>query len=109
MICTDGRWTSVEDGPCDGRAQCRVAGVDYPSGAKRVPTPYSGCNDCDCDNGALVNCTNRKCTDRPCPAGTFAARKCLDCGPTDACSKLETGCFSEADCEDGICSAVQCG
>jgi hypothetical protein len=62
LYCTDGRWTSAEDGVCgDGRqADCKTGGIVYPHGARNIPDPTS-CNTCSCDNGQLI------CTEIGCP------------------------------------------
>jgi hypothetical protein len=48
--------------PVSGGQTCRVAKVDYPSGAQNIPAP-SGCGTCSCNDGALV------CTDQACSVG----------------------------------------
>jgi hypothetical protein len=107
LYCIDGKWESAEDGVCWTGAACVVEGTTYPSGARRVPTPYSGCNECRCMNGELVDCTNYKCADAPCPEGTFAARKCVDCGSgPGGCGTYEIGCFPGAECQSGMCGLV---
>jgi hypothetical protein len=103
LYCVDGKWVSVEDGVCETGAACMVEGTTYPSGARRVPNPYSFCNECSCMNGELVDCTANDCADTPCPEGTFAARKCVTCGIAGGCAAYEIGCFPEAECEDGTC------
>jgi hypothetical protein len=110
LYCEDGKWTSAEDGVCgDGRqADCRVDGITYPHGARRVPTPFSECNTCACANGALSECTNRKCADTQCEEGTFPATRCLECGPVDECLLVETGCLSGPGCETGFCESDRC-
>ncbi len=110
LYCVDGRWTSAEDGVCDGLTPgCNVDDVSYPSGARRVPSPFSTCNTCDCTAGELTNCTMRKCADKICEDGSSKARRCLGCGPTDDCSEYEIGCLSGQGCQDGLCASPWCG
>lgn len=107
LYCVDGQWQSAEDGICWTGAACVVQGTTYPSGARRVPTPYSFCNECRCMNGELVDCTGYKCADTPCPDNTFAARKCVDCGTgPGGCATYEIGCFAEPECEAGTCGQL---
>jgi hypothetical protein len=108
LVCTDGHWQGVEDGPCDGGAACTIKGIEYPSGA-RVPAPFDFCNKCSCDNGEMKDCTQAKCAGSVCPDGTYQARRCTDCGPIDNCAAWEYGCFADPECADGVCSAVRCG
>lgn len=110
LECVDGRWHSVEDGVCgDGRqAACRVDGVTYPHGARNIPSPFDECNHCSCDDGQL-DCTIIECGDIECAEGTFQARRCLACGPADACLEVETGCLSGPGCESGVCDEGRCG
>ena len=103
LVCTNGTWESVEDGPCSGRSACEVNGVTYPSGARRVPSPYNDCSSCGCDDGKLVECGGLDCLDQPCAAGSWAARRCAICGLADGCDVVEIGCFTDPDCEDGVC------
>lgn len=103
LYCVDGQWKSAEDGICWTGAECVVDDVTYPSGARRVPTPYSACNTCRCMDGELVDCTTRECADTPCPEGTFVARNCVGCGPAGGCTAWEIGCFADPACEDGTC------
>lgn len=105
LYCVDGKWTSAEDGVCATGAACLVDGTTYPSGARRVPTPYSVCNECSCTDGELVDCTTRECADTACPENTFAARKCVTCGTAGGCAVYEIGCFPEPECEDGTCDS----
>jgi hypothetical protein len=103
LYCVDGKWESAEDGICATGAACVVADQTYPSGARRVPNPYSVCNTCSCMNGELVNCTGYKCADTPCPEGAFEARKCVQCGDAGGCATWEIGCFADPECEQGTC------
>jgi hypothetical protein len=124
LICTQGRWRSVEDGPCfptrppiATATDCVVEGRRYADGAT-VPDPFS-CNTCVCDDGQVSACTEIGCAD-PCPAGTGAGISCAACGPTDGCEAEETACLfscrDDADCTDpshfacidGLCRNV-CG
>lgn len=110
LYCVDGRWTSAEDGVCDWLAPgCKVDDVSYPSGARRVPSPFSSCNTCDCSEGKLVNCSQFKCGATVCDEGSSEARRCLGCGPNDDCSEYEIGCLSGEGCESGLCSSPWCG
>jgi hypothetical protein len=103
----NGKWESVDDGICSTGAACLIEGVTYPSGARRVPTPYSRCNVCRCMNGQLVDCTTADCADTSCPENTFAARKCVDCGTgPGGCGTYEIGCFAGTECQDGTCGVV---
>lgn len=105
LVCEGGRWQSVEDGPCgDGRqAACRIKGIDYANGQLHVPDPYS-CNECECQDGKLTNCTQRPCkAPEPCPDGTKAGSRCVGCGPTDACTIVETGCIDPNDGKGQFC------
>jgi hypothetical protein len=108
LICIDGRWEGVEDGPCDGGATCTIKGTTYPSGA-HVPAPFDGCNTCSCQGGEVTDCTRAECGGTTCPDGSFQAKRCTECGPADGCAAWEYGCFDDPDCADGVCSAVQCG
>lgn len=108
LMCVDGRWQGVEDGPCDGGATCTIDGTEYPSGAW-VPSPFDSCNRCRCDHGDVGGCTSGQCTPHSCPDGTFQAKRCTSCGPADGCDAWEYGCFSDPACADGICSTMQCG
>jgi hypothetical protein len=118
LVCSEGRWRSVEDGPCfPGQpsapaTQCVVEGALYADGAP-IPDPFS-CNTCVCEGGQVSSCTEIGCTD-PCPAGTSEGISCAVCGPTDGCEALETGCFvtcrDDAECTDPlhpICLGGQC-
>lgn len=110
LYCVDGHWTSAEDGVCDWLAPgCNVDDVSYPSGARRVPSPFSACNTCDCSDGNLVNCTQFRCADTGCDEGSSEARRCLGCGPTDDCTEYEIGCLSGEGCDSGLCSSPWCG
>jgi hypothetical protein len=104
LYCEDGQWVPAEDGVCgNGRqADCRVDGVTYPHGARRVPSPFTQCNTCGCDDGQLVDCTRYKCQSS-CPAGSFEAKRCAECGPADGCAVFEHGCFTDPSCEGGFC------
>jgi len=105
LVCAQGRWQSVEDGPCGGggAAACRINGVDYANGQLHVPDPYS-CNECECHDGKLSNCTQRPCkAPEPCPEGTTASTRCLDCGPIDNCTLVETGCLDLNDGKGQFC------
>jgi hypothetical protein len=107
LYCVDGNWESAEDGICYTGAACVIENTTYPSGARRVPTPYSSCNECRCMNGELVDCTDRDCADTACPQNTFAARKCVECGDgPGGCAAFEIGCFAEPECEAGTCGVV---
>jgi hypothetical protein len=111
LYCEGGKWTSAEDGVCGdgGQSDCRVDGVSYPHGARRVPAPFSTCNTCVCNDGDLSECTGYKCADRTCEEGSFRAKRCVECGPVDECLEVETGCFSGPGCEGGICEEGRCG
>lgn len=108
LVCTDGHWEGVEDGPCDGSATCTIDDVEYPSGA-RVPSPFDSCNQCWCRKGNVTECSRAECQPAACPDGTYQAKRCTDCGPVDNCAAWEYGCFADPECADGVCSAVQCG
>jgi len=116
LICVDGRWHSVEDGPCaptvPSGAGCVVEGQRYADGAT-VPDPYS-CNSCQCEDGAVTACTEIGCSEA-CPEGTAPGTSCAACGPTDACEAVETTCLlscqSDDDCTDSAhfaCIDGQC-
>lgn len=109
--CQNGKWESVEDGVCgDGRqSACRVDGVTYPHGARNIPSPFDECNHCSCGDGQLVDCTIIECGDIECGEGSYPARRCVECGPTDACLEVETGCLSGPGCENGFCDEGRCG
>jgi hypothetical protein len=107
LYCMDGKWESVDDGVCSAGAACLIEGITYPTGARRVPNPYSRCNVCRCMNGELVDCTGAFCADTSCPEDTFAARSCVDCGTgPGGCGTYEIGCFAGPECEDGMCGLV---
>ncbi len=96
-----------------GTVACRVNGVVYESGRTGVPDPFS-CNTCDCENGELVNCTQRDCPSA-CPPNAVMGTQCAQCGPTDGCEVVEHACLvvcsdecSEGLCLDGVCKNV-CG
>jgi len=106
----EGRCVTDSD-PKDG-VGCRVGGVTYQDGAQDVPDPFS-CNSCECDDGHLI-CTEINCPNA-CPDGAVPDTGCFQCGPTDACLVLETGCFpactdscAEGVCLGGVCKSV-CG
>jgi hypothetical protein len=103
LYCIDGRWALAEDGVCnDIEAECRVRGVDYPSNSRRIEDVFS-CNRCDCVQGTLGSCTAINCP-IPCPDGTWAARRCVECGTgPGGCGIYETGCFADTSCQDGHC------
>jgi hypothetical protein len=111
MYCEEGKWTTGEDGVCGfgDEADCRVGGVTYAHGARRVPSPFSRCNTCDCSEGELVNCTMYKCSGTICDEGSFPASRCVECGPADECLEVEIGCLSGPECETGSCSEGRCG
>jgi hypothetical protein len=110
LYCEAGRWISAEDGVCgDGRqSDCRVDGVTYPHGGRGVPDPF-GCGTCTCDNGSLKACSDADCVPSDCPSGSFASRRCLDCGPVDQCTLTEIGCLSGDGCDAGLCVGALCG
>mgnify|MGYP007071034382 CR=1 FL=1 len=58
------------------------------------------------------------CGQAPCPEGTRSAQSCAECGPTDACLRVQTSCLptcptgvcaSGGLCLDGVCKAIVCG
>lgn len=112
LFCEDGKWTTTPlaahaKSPCSlRRTDCRVADVIYPHGARGVPDPFS-CNSCQCDNGLLTRCTELGCP-TTCDEGTYAAWRCVQCGPVDECVLMETGCLSGPRCETGVCEADNC-
>lgn len=95
---------------------CKVAGVVYPSGSTDIKDPEGSCNTCTCVDGVL-SCTLRDCPSSGCPSGTEFGQGCAECGPTDACTLPEYGCFPVctttcADpsqlCLNGLCRGI-CG
>lgn len=115
LYCEDGKWTTETRSPptkpvCgDGsQADCRVDGVSYPHGAGRIPSPFSSCNTCSCVDGDLA-CTGNKCADTACDEGSYRAKRCVECGPTDDCLEVEIGCLSGPECDTGMCSDGRCG
>ena len=121
LICAEGRWRSVEDGPCyppvATRAACVGDGRRYADGAT-IPDPQS-CTTCPGDDGQGTACPEIGGAD-PCPSGTGAGTSCAACGPTDACEAIETACLvscggdaactdpSHSLCIDGLCRNL-CG
>jgi len=93
-------------------AACEVDGVVYPDGYSPVPKPAS-CDSCICSDGDLTDCTGIDCVE-PCPDDTVFSTECSDCGPTDACLVVRTGCLpacdDQGDCAEsgGICSQGAC-
>ncbi|RYZ07252.1 MAG: hypothetical protein EOO73_12870 [Myxococcales bacterium] len=111
LYCEEGHWVSAEDGVCgDGRqAACRVAGVTYPHGARRIPSPFD-CNECECDDGQLI-CNEAGCPDDDvtCPEGTSLVSRCVACSGGAAmsqCSLVETGCVTEEECPGAACGVA---
>jgi hypothetical protein len=119
----DNRFTMVEEctATCGGAPSgqnCEVDGVVSPDGATAVPEP-AGCNTCACVDGAVTNCTKIGCPSE-CEEGSALGTECADCGPTDACLTVRSGCLpicetqedcSEAGggpCIEGLCRSV-CG
>jgi hypothetical protein len=96
----------TDNEPTEGVA-CRVGNEVYPNGAEGVPDPTS-CNVCSCSDGQLI-CDDADCP-KPCPAQTQRATSCAECGPTDACLVVETGCFPSCTdtCASGFCRAGAC-
>jgi hypothetical protein len=111
LQCIDGRWVSVQDGACgeSSTTDCKVGGVSYPSGARRIRSPFDACNTCDCNEGELDNCTLGRCASTTCGEGSSPARRCLGCGPGGKCTEYEIGCLSGEGCETGLCSSPSCG
>jgi hypothetical protein len=118
LICEEGRWLSVEDGPCFPvplpETSCKVFGRVYSSGSTYVPDPHS-CNICSCEDGELL-CTEKNCPNA-CPPNGAPGMQCAECGPTDACLIVEHTCLpvcSESEqcngaaCLSGMCRTV-CG
>lgn len=101
----EGRCVAYTD-PTDGVA-CRVNAKVYPNGASGIQDPTS-CNLCVCDQGQL-SCDDADCP-KPCPDGTQRSTGCAQCGPTDACEVVETGCFPTctSTCQEGFCSSGVC-
>lgn len=91
---------------------CVVAGVEYAHGATGVPDPFS-CNTCTCENGVVTYCTEINCPTE-CPPNAVPGSQCAECGPTDACLAVETGCLlvcnTSEDCLDvgGLCLEGLC-
>ncbi len=108
LSCEEGRWVYVTGGACgDGtQADCRVAGVTYVHGARRIPSPFARCRTCSCDDGNLT-CSGEGCASA-CEPGAFQAKRCVECGPNRTCLLFEHGCFKDPSCEDGVC-ADDCG
>lgn len=38
---------------------------------------------CVCNDGALVDCTGKRCADTECDEGSFRSKRCVECGPVD--------------------------
>ena len=96
-----------------GGASCLVNGIVYPHGATLIMAA-SSCNFCNCDNGALVFCTEIGC-DTACPPGTTRGQLCAQCGLAGGCDIVETGCLPACagtcpnagqSCANGICSIL---
>ena len=111
MVCENGRWQTVEDGPCEpgpGPA-CMIRNRIF----SERPPPQFLCEWCaHCMNDDPV-CTLIDClAPEPCPAGTIDATRCWGCGPVDNCTLSEHGCFSPCDdtttCDIGRCSQNVC-
>jgi len=92
-----------------GLASCLVNGMTYEHGAT-VPDPFS-CNTCSCNDGQVDICTEIGCPIE-CPEGTLPGTECAECGPTDACLVVHTGCLpvcnEAADCAGGPCIEGVC-
>ncbi|HET7544729.1 MAG TPA: hypothetical protein VFK05_32895 [Polyangiaceae bacterium] len=91
-------------------AACKVDGVVYPSGSSGIPKP-GDCNSCRCEDGALIECTEKACPpDSACPAGTVATTQCAACGPTDGCEIVEHACLPTCtdSCASGSCTNGAC-
>jgi hypothetical protein len=96
---------------------CQVDGVVYVSGQGGIPDPRSCSNSCTCNDGEL-ECPDLGCPE-PCPTGMVYGTSCVQCGPTDACEVVQTGCLLRCDtaidcsgfsgaCTDGLCKDL-CG
>lgn len=118
----ENRFSTLEEceATCGGApsgTSCEVNGVVYPDGATNVPDPGS-CNTCSCADGVVTHCTEINCPVE-CEDGTALGSECAECGPTDACLTVRTGCLptceSHEDCAssggvclDGLCKNA-CG
>jgi hypothetical protein len=116
MLCSGGRWNSVEDGPCEPNAgqRCLIGNRLYRQG-ESFRDPFS-CNECACGMNGSLSCTLIGC-DIPCPAGTVEGRRCRACGSPGGCDIWEIGCFDPCVdgelcefgfCDDGVCSVGPC-
>ena len=105
MFCVDGNWSYSLVADCAFGASCLVDGLVYPTNHTRVPTPFSTCNTCSCQDGALVDCTTNECKDNVCPPPTQAGQRCAGCGPAGGCPIVETGCFENL-CVNGVCGVL---
>jgi hypothetical protein len=103
MFCVMGQWTVNYVVDCAVGASCQIGDLIYPTNHTRVPTPFSSCNTCTCQNGELVDCTTRECADKACEPGTWKAQRCVQCGPAGGCPVVEIGCFPDPECADGLC------
>lgn len=104
LMCLDGAWASVEDGPCEVTRGCLVDNRVYPGdGNNGFPSPFDTCNHCGCDSGGL-SCTEIGCDRVTCPAGTVPGSTCFECGPAGGCAIMEYGCVPACD-EEGGCGA----
>lgn len=104
----DNRYASLAD--CEaacvdqssGRS-CEVDGVVYPDGATDVPDPGS-CNTCSCVDGEVTVCTEINCP-VDCEEGFTLGTECAECGPTDACLSIHTGCLPVCETQDDCASS----
>lgn len=77
---------------------CEVDGVEYPDGSTDVPDPGS-CNTCSCVDGVVTGCTEINCPVE-CEEGFSLGTECAECGPTDACLSIRTGCLPQCETQD---------
>jgi hypothetical protein len=114
-MCSGGKWTRrldinacsctsdarcgygsrCESGIC-AMARCEVDGMRYAAGATDIADPVN-CNTCQCMQDGTLECTRYPCPVSSCPSGTTRETACLECGPTDGCSLVRTGCLPLCD------------
>jgi hypothetical protein len=119
MVCREGRWSVVEDGPCEpgpSLSWCMIENRVFKDGGP-VPAEFlcRFCWFCGAGHGA---CPLIDCAPPPCPAGTAQGSRCRSCGLLPGgCDITEHGCFAPCDegetcdwgrCSDGVCSVGPC-
>lgn len=110
MSCRDGRWSTVEDGPCEyGQTHPWGCMIENRVFKQNMPAPPDFlCRICAwCPANFNAACDLILCLPPECPTGTVQGSRCRICGMgPGGCDIEEHGCFepcaNDDDCEDGF-------